>query len=76
MIRSRQRDNSRVRTGRCATRLRLHPLWAQLSVSLACATLSGVRVTIPEIKKIKAGGIPIPMLTSYDAATARLLDEA
>ena len=35
-----------------------------------------MRVTIPEIRKMKARGIPIPMLTAYDAATARLLDEA
>jgi len=35
-----------------------------------------MRVTIPEIRKMKAREIPIPMLTAYDAATARLLDEA
>ncbi len=35
-----------------------------------------MRVTIPEIRKLKARGESIPMLTAYDAATARLLDEA
>ncbi len=35
-----------------------------------------MRVTIPEIRKMKARGELIPMLTAYDAATARLLDEA
>ncbi len=35
-----------------------------------------MRVTIPEIKKMKARGIPIPMLTAYDAVTARLVEEA
>lgn len=35
-----------------------------------------MRVTIAEIKAMKARGEPIPMLTAYDAATARLLDEA
>lgn len=35
-----------------------------------------MRVTIPEIKAMKARGELIPMLTAYDAATARLLDEA
>lgn len=35
-----------------------------------------MRVTIPEVRKLKARGEPIPMLTAYDAATARLLDEA
>jgi len=35
-----------------------------------------MRVTIPEIRKMKARGIPIPMLTAYDAVTARLVEEA
>lgn len=35
-----------------------------------------MRVTIPEIRKMKAQGIPIPMLTAYDAVTARLVEEA
>jgi 3-methyl-2-oxobutanoate hydroxymethyltransferase len=35
-----------------------------------------MRVTIPEIKKMKGRGIPIPMLTAYDAVTARLVEEA
>ncbi len=35
-----------------------------------------MRVTIPEIKAMKARGESIPVLTAYDAATARLLDEA
>lgn len=35
-----------------------------------------MRVTIPEIKAMKARGELIPVLTAYDAATARLLDEA
>ena len=35
-----------------------------------------MRITIPEVKKLKARGEPIPMLTAYDAPTARLLDEA
>ena len=35
-----------------------------------------MRITIPEIKKMKARGELIPMLTAYDAATAGLLDEA
>ena len=35
-----------------------------------------MRITIPELRKLKTRGEPIPMLTAYDAATARLLDEA
>ncbi len=35
-----------------------------------------MRVTIPEIRKMKERGIPIPMLTAYDAVTARLVEEA
>lgn len=35
-----------------------------------------MRVTITEIRRMKAQGERIPMLTAYDAATARLLDEA
>ena len=35
-----------------------------------------MRVTIPEIRKMKEQGIPIPMLTAYDAVTARLVEEA
>ncbi len=35
-----------------------------------------MRVTIPEIKKMKERGVPIPMLTAYDAVTARLVEEA
>jgi 3-methyl-2-oxobutanoate hydroxymethyltransferase len=35
-----------------------------------------MRITIPEIRKMKARGELIPMLTAYDAATAGLLDEA
>jgi 3-methyl-2-oxobutanoate hydroxymethyltransferase len=34
-----------------------------------------MRVTVPEVRKMK-GREPIPMLTAYDAPTARLLDEA
>ena len=35
-----------------------------------------MRITIPDIKTMKTRGELIPMLTAYDAATARLLDEA
>jgi 3-methyl-2-oxobutanoate hydroxymethyltransferase len=35
-----------------------------------------MRVTIPEIRKMKERGVPIPMLTAYDAVTARLVEEA
>ena len=35
-----------------------------------------MRVTIPEIRKLKERGTPIPMLTAYDAVTARLVEEA
>jgi len=35
-----------------------------------------MRVTIQEIRKMKARGEAIPMLTAYDTATARLLDDA
>lgn len=35
-----------------------------------------MRATIPEIRKMKEQGIPIPMLTAYDAVTARLVEEA
>ena len=35
-----------------------------------------MRVTIPEIRKMKERGTPIPMLTAYDAVTARLVEEA
>jgi 3-methyl-2-oxobutanoate hydroxymethyltransferase len=34
------------------------------------------RLTVTDVAKMHAGGVPIPMLTAYDYPTARLLDEA
>jgi 3-methyl-2-oxobutanoate hydroxymethyltransferase len=35
-----------------------------------------MRITIPELRKLKTRGEPIPMLTAYDATFGRLLDES